>query len=612
MDDQDDNEWLNQIPFELTETDKENMLAGDAKFKPHTWDELKQIIADNKLDILKRRPSDLKRYCLWTNDTKKNYGTMTNFVCKERLFWEPSLSSTEQTGPIFECKDPKPFSNSDDYKILINDWPYGFEAGITHLVVWLKRRIPVQPPEGYLTSESKILIEDFVQKTFVQKLAKDDAPATDRVQWFKNWTALQSVRSLDHFHVLVRDVPEAIIEEWTGAKDETAAIDNLHRSVGIVLDVFRANEGKQIIRSLSELKYELQHNRPLTPLQDDGGPDIADYNNHLAALRLPRWIDAPYLFTECYLYRRLRTFFALSTCWQDHDVFFDLKAQAIEEGRDHIFRVAKEYKTALEPVLTNTVEGGRLSRGVEAKWNNEEDLFQSLCRSSVGTAGPEAANALIDHLKSAYTALQQVRDQQEEEQVIHIILNDAGPELYSDLCLAGYLVISGLASQIILHAKSFSWFGENAISSEVAHVLASSVSKVQDEDETFKFVTSHLNTLIQDNKITIAPPNDFWTSYHTFWQLPTHSPNLYDEFRKAKLVIFKGDVNYRKLIGDRQWPSTTPFSSALGLLGQGSGVRLLALRKCTSDAIVGLDARQHEKPQLSIDSAKIARRGRML
>jgi hypothetical protein len=34
--------------------------------------------------------------------------------------------------------------------------------------------------------------------------------------WFKNWKSLQSVPGMEHVHVLVRDVPEDIIAEWTG------------------------------------------------------------------------------------------------------------------------------------------------------------------------------------------------------------------------------------------------------------------------------------------------------------------------------------------------------------------------------------------------------------
>ena len=82
-------------------------------------------------------------------------------------------------------------------------------------MVWLKMRIPVQPPDGYLLPESQNVVERFVDKTFNQSLRDNNIDARDRVQWFKNWTGLQSIRGLEHFHVLVRDVPQGVIDGWT-------------------------------------------------------------------------------------------------------------------------------------------------------------------------------------------------------------------------------------------------------------------------------------------------------------------------------------------------------------------------------------------------------------
>ena len=40
-----------------------------------------------------------------------------------------------------------------------------------------------------------------------------------------------------------------------------------------------------------------------SPLNDDGGPDIAGYNKQLEQLGSPKWFSVPWLFSECYLYR---------------------------------------------------------------------------------------------------------------------------------------------------------------------------------------------------------------------------------------------------------------------------------------------------------------------
>jgi hypothetical protein len=43
------------------------------------------------------------------------------------------------------------------------------------------------------------------------------------------------------------------------------------------------------------------------------------------------------------------------------------------------------------------------------------------------------------------------------------------------------------------------------------------------------------------------------------------------------------------------WDTTTPFSTALGPLGPGSGVNVLSLRTCKADVVVGLPAGKDEE-----------------
>jgi hypothetical protein len=67
-----------------------------------------------------------------------------------------------------------------------------------------------------VTDESRKLIEDFVHDFFVKDLGEE---GRERVLWFKNWVSLQSVRGVDHVHVLVRDAPEELLARWTERKD---------------------------------------------------------------------------------------------------------------------------------------------------------------------------------------------------------------------------------------------------------------------------------------------------------------------------------------------------------------------------------------------------------
>ncbi|KAF8849791.1 hypothetical protein BDZ45DRAFT_680274 [Acephala macrosclerotiorum] len=196
-----------EAPFPLTDVDRWVLSQTDDEVHLHDWEELKVIIATNKLETLKRKPSDLRRYMAWSADIKKQYGSMTNYLIQHRLPWG---------SPPFTYISSMPFEEPSDYKILLNDWPYGLSPDITHIVVWSKTPIETDGTKGDVTDKSRMIIEKFVKRTFAKRLG--DAK---RVTWFKNWVSLQSVRALEHVHVLVKDATKEDLEFWMGKNKES-------------------------------------------------------------------------------------------------------------------------------------------------------------------------------------------------------------------------------------------------------------------------------------------------------------------------------------------------------------------------------------------------------
>ncbi|KAG6033641.1 hypothetical protein E4U41_006850 [Claviceps citrina] len=197
-----------EAPFPLTDMDRWVLSQTDEEFEKHDWEDLEQIIGTNQLSVLKRSPSDLRRYMAWTAETRAQYGSMLHYLLVNRL-----PASWGQ--PPFAPESHIPFEKTSDYRVLLNDWPYGLERNITHLVVWTRTPIPTDDDKGDLTAESRALVAGFVRRCFVDALGED---GERRVLWFKNWVALQSVRALEHIHVLVRDVDDDILERWTGER----------------------------------------------------------------------------------------------------------------------------------------------------------------------------------------------------------------------------------------------------------------------------------------------------------------------------------------------------------------------------------------------------------
>lgn len=58
------------------------------------------------------------------------------------------------------------FERDNDWKILKNDWPYGIDARIAHLVVWTKFVLKNDPTTEDLTDEARSAIQCFVDDKF--------------------------------------------------------------------------------------------------------------------------------------------------------------------------------------------------------------------------------------------------------------------------------------------------------------------------------------------------------------------------------------------------------------------------------------------------------------
>jgi hypothetical protein len=64
------------------------------------------------------------------------------------------------------AKGKRPFKCEEDVKILWNDWPYGIDERIVHLVVWTKFELVDDPETGDLTTEARREVDAFVHEVF--------------------------------------------------------------------------------------------------------------------------------------------------------------------------------------------------------------------------------------------------------------------------------------------------------------------------------------------------------------------------------------------------------------------------------------------------------------
>ncbi|KAI6081986.1 DUF89-domain-containing protein [Hypoxylon rubiginosum] len=413
----------------------------------------------------------------------------------------------------------------------------------------------------------------------------------------------------------------------------TQAIDDLYRSVSDCDESEKKEEGKKITEELARLKYELQHDRQLTPIRDDGGADVALYNRELEQLGTPSWFNIPWLYCECYLYRRLNTSFSLSKHWKSYDVFSRQKIKTFRSSRPAVLELAARYKDLVTQMKHDGDKGGAeydeaqkilfLEMCEICLWGNATDLslLTSLTYEDIqklqGSEARKASekNILVNDLGAAYEVLKKAKSEGKKERRVDIVLDNAGFELYVDLILAGYLLSSGLATLVVLHPKSIPWFVSDVLPGDFAALLSALASpkrfyetpteddKLQDkipapisekEAADLSFLFQEWAQMHAEGQL-IMRSNSFWTHPGSYWRLPSVEKDLHEDLKTSEVVIFKGDLNYRKLTGDAAWDPSTPFTTAIGPLGPGSGVNVLALRTCKADVVVGLKPGQDEE-----------------
>ena len=290
----------------------------------------------------------------------------------------------------------------------------------------------------------------------------------------------------------------------------------------------------------------------------------------------------------------MHTYFARSDDWKTYDVFSRQKISAFRSSRPAVTEVAASYRelvSELEEGVGSTKnpeevdEVGLILFTEMCKiclWGNATDLslLTSLTYEDIQTLqGAEARKQaedkiLVNQLPAAYKALKDAQRAGKKDRRVDIILDNAGFELLVDLILACYLLTAGLATQVILHPKSIPWFVSDATPADFGMLMSaltdpheffsepeeyerqSPAPLSEDESSDLAFLFEHMASFHIEGQI-ILRPNLFWTSAQSYWHLPQAEPKLYEDLKESELVIFKGDLNYRKLTGDVRTLLTT-------------------------------------------------------
>jgi len=373
------------------------------------------------------------------------------------------------------------------------------------------------------------------------------------------------------------------------------------------------------IEKMEDLMDDLHKNSKLRPIHDDGEGDIPLWNKEIAKyFRGKDFMNAPWLFAEAYKYRRLHECFSMSKYWKDYDVFFRQKCETFSRSGQAVFELSTRFAELFMYNDTDSEEKKEAARKIlfmeltqVCLWGNSTDLSLLIDMSEEdikklqSTGGDHLAstekNILGNHMSELWGLVGKLKGGR-----VDFVLDNAGFELYCDLVYADWLIQSGICSEVRFHGKRFAWFVSDVTKKDWNWLLNSMVyghlfpGQSDNELASLKKMGQRWKQYEAEGK-WVYEQHPFWCTGYTFWDIKTESPDLFLHLSGSDLVIFKGDLNHRKLTYDCHAPPTTPFEVAIGPLASEPGTPPVAsLRTIKSDVVVGIkgeDAQRLDKEE---------------
>jgi hypothetical protein len=313
-----------------------------------------------------------------------------------------------------------------------------------------------------------------------------------------------------------------------------------------------------VLGAIARLRDDIRTDAALPPLGFPA-PDAAEWESERAEREGQTWLATEWFFAEEYVYRSLMT--AVRYWESGRDPFAPVKREELAsdnlwQGLDAVLPFGPQAKRERLHALLGL-----------ALWGNRVDLSYQ-----VGVAFGRGGNSEDLLCDDRDWAIEQLLDGVGD---VHIVLDNTGSELSMDLVLAE-AILSFAGTRVVLHVKAQPTFVSDAIVADVWMLVGAMKARGGEAAE----LSTRLETAFADQRLMIAP-DFFWTGPRFLWDRPARFTR---ELDGARIVILKGDANYRRAVGDALWPPESPFAEVTSYFP----APLLALRTLKSDPVVGL------------------------
>ncbi|KAE9532555.1 hypothetical protein AGLY_009636 [Aphis glycines] len=351
-------------------------------------------------------------------------------------------------------------------------------------------------------------------------------------------------------------------------------------------------EINDVVDKLELLLSEILNNKPLRKI--DSTSTLSLMWNQLLEKKfdsdsIVTWFETEWLFTENYLYIRIKEICEKTKTLNNYDPFKELKFKAFNESETTMIAIAKFLilqfsKKELDNINLKTLFIQMLKICL---WGNRFDLSLNIGKSKNINEDPLEAVVsldkyiLADHSDEIWNTLNVSNDK--NPKIIDIILDNSAYELFTDMCLADFFITYGFAEVVVFHGKSIPWYVSDVTKPDFEHFLNCLVNECT--SSALQQIGNRWNNYYKTGKFKIEC-EEFWTLPHCYSTMATEDSELYKKLACSQLLIFKGDLNYRKLIGDINWLPSTTFKSALCRF---QPTAVVALRTLKCDCVCGLN-----------------------
>lgn len=281
--------------------------------------------------------------------------------------------------------------------------------------------------------------------------------------------------------------------------------------------------------------------------------------------------QTPFLFAESYFYRRLldATGFYRPGPWWSVDPFAPMKHAELTD-----IRLAADL--AWFETLTDASDAERGAALLSASlWGNRADLGFQMSAPSAAAAGsgaPDGAPALLADDSDLMWSLLCRADSPR----VVMVADNTGRELIPDLLLIDHLLDSAGVQAVALHVKPAPYYVSDATGAD----LAACLTWLAELPGQLGQAGARLRSACATGRLAVRT-HAFYCAPLTYHDMPA---DLATCFADATVTIMKGDLNYRRLVGDRHWPPTTGFEQLTSYFPG----PVSALRTVKSDVAVGI------------------------